>query len=440
MSETPEIISSAVSELWRISYTDEETAFSSPIFTQLENSCLSAYCGIPGSRLEEKPTGSARPYELQTALRNFFRWNGAPWYDGNVCTASETAQMLHQGIFSKTISRFYLTPLDCFGLQDDSPSSHDDKMVVSFGPNKIMHLNSSELNKLVHPQKLRRFGSHCTFPTTELGERYWLLVTCNEVAGPIWKRTWLNFLHGESIFAPGTVPIFRPNFPTPIEDALFIMLLTFVKKPDNPPWVPFYVPWFYSFTDDPFADAMQAPDPSALTWQLFGDPGRVFEVPDRSINFRVNERKRKALSQRWCKLQACLQRVDGNKPNFNSLTKYFFVKGLVDDGIDELISNISCIEATLQLRSERNRTELMKRFLNLTGDTEACKWLDSTYDLRKQYLHSLADSEKTVSWREVAKARWSLTKAIKKYLDLTDQHSDLDRDELLRLLFCDDLH
>ena len=440
MSETPELISSVMSELWDISCKDEGAVFSSPTFTKLENSCLSVYRGIPGSRLDQNPTASANPNELQTALRNFFRWNGAPWYDGNVGTASETAQMLHQALLKKRINRYYLVPLDCFGLQSDSRSSHNDKTDVSFGPNEIMRLKSTELGKLVHSQALKRFGSHYTFPLEDLNEFYWLIVTCNEEAGSTWFRNWLNFLHFSSIYAAGTVPIFKSIFPTPIEDALFVMLLTFVKKLDDLPWQPFFVPWYYSFTDDCFADAMRAPDSSALTRNFVGPRGREFEVPERLTTFSVNNRKRKALRQRWYRLQACLQRADDGTRNFNVLTRRFFVKGFVEDGIDQFISNVSCIEATLQLNTERSRGNLMKRYLNLTGDLEAYKWLESTYTLRNQYLHSLVKSKNTVSRKELAKAQWSLTKAMKKYLNLANQHGELERDALLQLLLSDEMH
>ena len=440
MSETPEIISSVISELWRVPCTDENSVLSSGTFSKLENNCLSVYRSIQGSRLEQNPTANANPNELQTALRNFFRWNGAPWHGGNVCTASEAAQTLHQAFLSKRTNRFYLVPLDCFDLQSESSSSQNSMMNVGFGPNKIVCLNSIELGKLVRSQALLRFGSYYTFPAEELGEFYWLLVTCNEEAGPIWFRTWLHFWHNLSLDMPGTVPIFRPIFPTPIEDALFVMLLTFVNNLDDLPWQPFYVPWFYSFSDDSFADATRTPDSSALTRTIVGPPGEEFEVPDRSLTFSVNNSMKKSLRQRWCKLQACLRRVDSNKPNFHSLTKHFFVKGLVEDGIDQLISNVSCIEATLQLQTEKNRSNLMKRFLYLTGDVEAYKWLEITYKLRNQYLHSLVKSKNTVSWEELAKARWGLTKAMKKFLDLTDQHSELDRGDLLQLLLSDEPH
>ena len=215
------------------------------------------------------------------------------------------------------------------------------------------------------------------------------------------------------------------------------MLLTFVKKTGNLSWKPFHVPWYYSFTDDLFGGASYAPDPSALTRTTIVSPGKLLKVPDRSIVFSVNSSKRKALRQRWRKLQACLHPTDGGKMNFNSLTKYFYVKGLVDDGIDQLISNVSCIEATLQLHSERTRTNLMKRYLKLTGDVEAHNWLDITYELRKQYLHALDKPKNTVSWEDFSKARWSLTKAMRKYLDLTNQHSEMGRDALLQFLLCE---
>ena len=439
MSEIPEIISSAIEELWRVSSTNESAVFSSPAFTKLENSCFSVYRSIPGSQLDQKPINQEYPNELKTALRNFFRWNGGPWNNGNALNASEAAQLLHQAFLSKRLNRYYLVPLDRFCLQSNSLSYHEDTITdVSFGPNKIACLNSTELDKLVRAQALPRFGSNCIFPTRELDKFFWLLVTRNEVAPTIWSRYGLRIKRNLSLLTPGTVSIFRPIFLEPIDNALFAMLLTFLKKPNNLPWKPFYIPWFYSFTDDSFAEAMYAPDPSALTRTTIVSYDKEIEVPDRSIVFSVNSRNRKALKQRWFMLQACLDRAAAGRQNFNLLTKRFFVKGLVDNGIDQLISNASCIEAMLQLQAEKNRSNLMKRFLNLTCDVEAYKWLEITYKLRNQYLHGLDKSKNTLSWEELAKARWSLTKAMKKYLDLTDQHSELDRDDLLQLLLRDE--
>ena len=254
-----------------------------------------------------------------------------------------------------------------------------------------------------------------------------------EEGGSLYARTWLGQLHKEWDKI-GTIPVFEPTYPTPIEDALFVLLLSFVKEPIEPPWKPFAVPWIYSFTDDPFAEAPRAPDPSALTWTFIGEPGEEFEVPDQSEFFEITQQTLEALKQRWRKLQVALARTGTDQANFHPLTKHFFVKALAEEGIDEIVANISSMEATLQLPNERNRTKLMERYARLIGNKEAYQWLDKAYELRKRYLHSLGEAKETITWGELAQARWSLAKAIDGYLDLTNQRGELNREGLLHSL------
>ena len=88
---------------------------------------------------------------------------------------------------------------------------------------------------------------------------------------------WLRILY-ESMDNIGRVPVFRSTIPPKIEEALLVLLLSFVKRPDRITWAPFAIPWIYSFTDDPFSEPQRAPDPSALSWSIVGEPGEEFEV------------------------------------------------------------------------------------------------------------------------------------------------------------------
>ena len=232
----------------------------------------------------------------------------------------------------------------------------------------------------------------------------------------------------------GRVPVFRSTIPPKIEEALLVLLLSFVKRPDRITWAPFAIPWIYSFTDDPFAEPQRAPDPSALNWSIVGEPGEEFEVPDRSEVIAITDRKIDALQQRWHKLRTVLEKSDSERASFHPLTAHFFVKAFFDEGIDEIIANISCIEATLQLPGERTRKNLMKRYHCLVNDEVSCQWLDSAYRLRNMYLHSLEDPKATISFGDLARARLSVVKAIDAYLDLASLYTDLNRTALLRSL------
>ena len=141
-----------------------------------------------------------------------------------------------------------------------------------------------------------------------------------------------------------------------------------------------------------------------------------------------------ALQQRWHKLRTALAKTDSERASFHPLTAHFFVKAFLDEGIDEIIANISCIEATLQLPEEWTRENLMKRYQCLVNDEESCRWLDSAYRIRNRYLHSLEDPKATISFEDLARARLSVVKAIDAYLDLASRHADLNRNALLRSL------
>ena len=104
-SNVPEPICSAITELWNVSSDTEEGAFYSGAFRLLEVNCGSAYSEIKGSRLYRKQTVDTTQREVRSALQNFFRWNGAPWYEGCSPGADETALKLHQAFLSMEVNR-----------------------------------------------------------------------------------------------------------------------------------------------------------------------------------------------------------------------------------------------------------------------------------------------------------------------------------------------
>jgi hypothetical protein len=315
---------------------------------------------------------------------------------------------------------------------EDPTQQNPDRRVrdISFGPNAVILLSTTELGQRVRQEALKRFARWQQFPVERLDTFYWLFSSARETAGPIWERTWASIFH-KPLDAIGRVPVFEPTYPAPIEDALFVLLLGIVKEPKEVPWKPFAVPWTYSFTDDPFSDAPRAPDPSALTWTLIGDPDEEIEVPDRSESFEITHQHLEALEQLWRKLQSAVARTNTDHANFHPLTKHFFVKALAEEGIDEIVANISCVEATLMLNEPRGRPKMEKRYKRLVGDGKEHEWLQRGYNLRDEYLHSLGDPTAMISWNDLGQTRWSVTKAVERYLDLTEEEGELNREALL---------
>ncbi|HLQ24678.1 MAG TPA: hypothetical protein VK138_02240 [Acidiferrobacterales bacterium] len=305
---------------------------------------------------------------------------------------------------------------------------------VRFGPNEVELLEEDGLAHRIPIAALRRFDRRYWFPLERrLAGFYWLIGTAPEAPGPIWERTWSAILD-TLVSEIGRLALYEPAYPAPVEDALFVLLLRLVKTPSGEPWKPFAIPWIYSITDDPFAEPPRAPDPSSLTWTLVGDEHHEFEVPDRSEEFKVvPEELTGVLEQRWRQLRTISER-QYKRPNFNLLTKHFFVKAFAEESIDELLANLSCIEATLMLPKEKNRKMMMKRYKSLVVDDDAYATLDHAYCLRNKYLHSTGNPADAISWKDLAMARWSVTKAVDRYLSLTETRGDLNRQELLCLL------
>jgi hypothetical protein len=191
----------------------------------------------------------------------------------------------------------------------------------------------------------------------------------------------------------------------------------------------------FAFTDDPFSEPSRAPNPSALSWTIAGDEEHEYEVPDRSnyFSFKAAEIEN-ALGERWNRLEAVSNRSTEVGAKFSSLTKHFFVKVFADEGIDELVSGLTCVEATLMLREWKGRERMIERCQNLLHNDTALNRLRDAYDLRDKYLHGLGDQGDTTAWEELAKYRCAVAKAVDNYLTLAGTSSGEDRDTLLRLL------
>ena len=245
----------------------------------------------------------------------------------------------------------------------------------------------------------------------------------------------LSTAHGkDGLVELDSVELFRSTYPTAVEDALFVLLLNLVKDPRDTPWQPFRIPWMFSFTDDLFSGPVAPPDPSSLSRQIVGDEYDQFEVPDQSDIFEFGTRQHDALQQRWNDLETVLARADTAGASFHPLMKHFFVKALSEYGVDEIISNLSCLEATLQLKHEIQRTKLTQRFPRLVAGDQAGQWLESAYRLRNDYLHSLAHPQHKLTWTDLARTRWIVAMAVKNYLDFATEHPELNRSQLLKLL------
>ena len=429
-SIVPARLRAAIVRLWQHPATSIERIHLSSSFRALEDTCRTIYADIDASRLVREPSIRVTPSILNRTLQNFFRWNSAPWFTGPTPTADDTASSLHGAFLRQAIRRTYLVPLDRLLLEHRSTGSPNEVRNVRFGPNEIVRLQRDELAQRVPVDGLARFGPKHRFPTAELDGFFWLATDRTEPAGPIEKRTWLDLFNAK-LADVDTVELFRSTYPIPVEDALFSLLLILVKDPRQKPWQPFYIPWVYSFTDDMFSAPTASPDPSALSLDVVGDDHHQFMVPDQSESFAFDTRQQEALQRRWSVLQELLAKVQTDDANFHPLTKHFFVKAFSEHGVDEIISNLSCLEATLMLKRDRNRKALKQRFSRLVGNNQASQWLTDAYRLRDNYVHSLADPKYKLTRTGLARTRWIVSIAVGNYLDFAIRRPTLNRSRLL---------
>ena len=379
------------------------------------------------------PPGKVSPGVLRRALQNFFRWNGAPWFEGAAPDPDETAVALHSAFLRPSIHRTYFVPLDRLRLEDTSSGTWREVTSVRFGPNEVERLDRYELARRVPIDALRRFGVRYRFPIEELDGFCWLATSCTKPPGPLERRTLLNLLN-VTMRDVGTVELFRSTFPTAVEHALFALLLILVRDPEETPWKPFRVPWIFSVTDDLFSDADAAPDASVLTRRPYEDEHGYSELPDDSEVFEFGAGQFEALRRRWNDLETMLATADTDDTSFHPLTGHFLVKALSEHGVDEILANLSCLEATLMLKERGARNALKHRCARLVPHDETRQWLDDAYWFRDHYLHSLTDAEQRLSWTHLARTRWVVATAVGRYLDFAVQRPELSRLQLLRCL------
>jgi hypothetical protein len=334
---------------------------------------------------------------------------------------------LHAAFLAPKVKRTYLVPLDRLALEDETKRPSEDLKHLPFGSCEVILLEEGGFPEQIPVDALKRFEPRHWFEPEKYAGFHYLLLSDEEQAGAIWKRNMWSILN-VSLSEIGKIKLYEPVYPEPVEDALFLILLCLLKDPPDGSEKAFAVPWVYSLTDDPFSEPPRAPDPSALSWTIAGDEDHEHEVPDRSNFYSLAPTAtERALGELWDRLQAVTA-------NFHPLTKHFFMKAFQEEGVDEIIALISCIEATLMLTDERGNDKLKKRYKKLVNADTAYNSLVLAYDIRRRYLHALGDQGDTMDWKELAKCRWAVAKAVDSYLTLSTERGGKDRETLLRSL------
>lgn len=417
-----------IEDLWRSSFASEDAAFKSAKFRLLEQTCVSLYGGKPNTRLSSK-LNETTEWRHRQALERFFRYVGAPWYEAAYEKPDDVGKRLHAAYTAGRIKVTYFVPLNELGLHDKK--GHTNIGSIRFDPCEIGLLSQDDLNERIPVEALDRFGASYRFPADELAGMYWLIVPDVEDAGCVWKRDGWSMLDmtWDEI---GRVPLYESTWPPAVEDALFVLLLypwgeTSIGYPES-----FRIPWVYTVTDDPFAQPSRGPDLAAVHFEWWDDHGPELKVPARNRSYSVEAAKMEAeLNKRWSGIQALNSRAGTGADALNPLTRHFFIKGFVEEGIDQLLANVFCLEATFLLprEGEGRLKNLVARFLH---DKAANKALNMSVEMRHSYVHVKRPTSAHLSFDDLVTTRWVTRLAVDKYLEFAASKPDLDRDGLLK--------
>lgn len=229
----PYLIEVRIRDLWGTSLPTEQMAFSSPAFHTLERACFAVYASMQVSRLAGQRDSDMTRQSHRHVLENFFRWNGAPWYENPCPGPEETASQLHAAYFMQRVERLFFLPLDLLALIDKDRESPDDEIRnVTYGPCEVTVLSKNDFEERIPVQALERFGRRRRFPAGDMDGFFWLIVSDEEEAGRPWKRTWWSILD-VIVDDVGWGPMHRSVFPPAVERALFVLLLCL--NLDEPP-------------------------------------------------------------------------------------------------------------------------------------------------------------------------------------------------------------
>lgn len=411
----------ALTDLWRLSAPGPDNLLADPAFLRLRESCRAGYpsCG---------PTGPN--FALSAALRSLgLPCSLSPNAGAIALPVAEAAARLHAGLGASTTQRVHMAPLD---LAEQLPE-------MTFGPARVARLSADALSDLFDAPRLRRVFGPSAFDAQRFAEFHWLIVeeTVPLDQEPEARAFPMPFVDLSEDF--GRIEPHKGRFPAAVEEALFFLLLVpwenIVRYPDMD-WRGFHVPWVHTVDADLFIRPQIVPSPDSLNWEertVWDVYGQAFEVmaPLGLPLEQQAETELKLLDQAlWD-----VVRQARTTPLFETPIVHFFVRAFLADGIDEVLSHMTAIEAALGLHADYdpakrvlpdrhkrlNATKRMRgRVAGLLGCGAAAAEYKQLFDVRSAFLHGRP--MKAVSSTERLRAR-SLARRVIEALVLAAQQS-----------------
>lgn len=203
----------------------------------------------------------------------------------------------------------------------------------------------------------------------------------------------------------GRIEPYHTGLPTPVEDALFGLLLipwediTHYRETD---WRGFSIPWIYSVDTDIFSRRGPVPSPDTLAWEpatQLDAEGYAFEN-ERPITYPLDPAGEDQLEfvndATWQDIVTARSTSLFARP-----VAHFFIRGFQTSGIDEFLAHIATIGAALgqpedhDLRMRRRINgknpgatyRVARRVTGLLGDKAFGQIYDKLFGLRSDFLH-----------------------------------------------------
>lgn len=380
------IILTALDRVWRIAPPGPDNLLSDARFLALA----------------EALTRRTKTDKAVFALSNALRSLGLPCYMSKgrapetVDLASVTERLV-DSFSATTTRRRHLCPLE---LADDLPA-------VMFGPARIASFSAAELESLLDGERLSRAYPTRPVDYGRLAQLQWLVIEETVEIDPQPEARAVPVLYMRMDRDFGAFDPHARRYPAIVEQVLFCLLLapwedwSTMLEVD---WRGFRLPWIYTVDDDLAVRPLPPPDADGLAFETTGyvdDWGETVEYERPSILNLEDEagaRLAQHVGDTWPKLEA-----SRGSDLFVTPVEHFTVRAYASEGIDELLAQMTVLEAALGEEADHSRalrpkpqrdlgaTERMARKTEgLLGDRTAADDYKALFDLRSRFVHGRA--------------------------------------------------
>jgi hypothetical protein len=184
----------------------------------------------------------------------------------------------------------------------------------------------------------------------------------------------------------------KKRFPLAVERALFCMLLVPWEewnKHGDINWRSFQAPWVFTVDHDLFTSPARTPSPDTLSWEpdIFEDHnGETIEL-EKPVTYRSYEEMPDVVAwltdERWELVSKALR-----SPLFETPVSHFILSALIGEGIDEFMSHLTALEASLGRFEDKGRERVMKaRIQALLGAAAPAATYGRLFNLRSEFVH-----------------------------------------------------